>query len=82
MKVVQLQDRHVTYREIKTTLGISVTNILSMLHEHLTVKKIYSSWYGCLKVSQIQQRLLAQEALPNKLSPDFSENLDMSQSYH
>ena len=37
-----LQDRHVTYREIKTTLGISGTRIYSILHEHLTVKKICS----------------------------------------
>ena len=34
-----LQDRHVTYREIETTLGISGTSIHSILHEHLTVKK-------------------------------------------
>ena len=35
-----LQDRHVTYRKIETTLGISGTSIHSILHEHLTVKKI------------------------------------------
>ena len=35
-----LQDRHVTYRGIETTLGISGTNIHLILHEHLTVKKI------------------------------------------
>ena len=35
-----LQDRHVAYREIGTTLGISGTSIHSILHEHLTVKKI------------------------------------------
>ena len=34
-----LQDRHVTNREIETTLGISGTSIHSILHEHLTVKK-------------------------------------------
>ena len=34
-----LQDRHVTYREFETTLGISRTSIHSILHEHLTVKK-------------------------------------------
>ena len=39
-----LQDRHVTYREIETTLGISGTSIHSILHEHLTVKKICSRW--------------------------------------
>ena len=35
-----LQDRHVTYREIETTIGISGTSMDSILHEHLTVKKI------------------------------------------
>ena len=39
-----LQDRHVTYREIETTLRISGTSIHSILHEHLTVKKICSRW--------------------------------------
>ena len=34
-----LQDCHVTYREIETTLGICGTSIHSKLHEHLTVKK-------------------------------------------
>ena len=37
-----LQDRHVTYREIETTLGISGTSIHLILHKHLTVKKICS----------------------------------------
>ena len=36
------QDRHVTYREIETTLGISGTSIHSILHEHLTIKKVCS----------------------------------------
>ena len=36
------QNRHVTYREIETTLGISGTSIFSILHKHLTVKKICS----------------------------------------
>ena len=39
-----LQDCHVTYREIETTLGISGTSIHSILHEHLTVKKICLRW--------------------------------------
>ena len=34
-----LEDCHVTYREIETTLGITVTSIRSILHEHLNVKK-------------------------------------------
>ena len=37
-----LQGRHVTYREIETALGISGNSIHSILHEHLTVKKICS----------------------------------------
>ena len=39
-----LQDRHVTYRKIETTLGISGTSIHSILHEYLTLKKICSRW--------------------------------------
>ena len=39
-----LQDRHVTYREIETTLAISGTSIHSILHEHLTVKINCSRW--------------------------------------
>ena len=39
-----LQNRHVTYREIGTTLFISLTSIHSILHEHLTVNKICSRW--------------------------------------
>ena len=36
-----LQDRHVIYREIEITLGIGGTSIHSVLHEHLTAKKIF-----------------------------------------
>ena len=35
-----LQDPHLTYREIETTLGINGSSIYSILHEDLTVKKI------------------------------------------
>ena len=37
-----LQNRHVNYRKIETRLGISGTSIHSILHGHLTVKKICS----------------------------------------
>ena len=37
-----LQDRHVTYREIETSLGIKGTSIHSILRELLTIKKICS----------------------------------------
>ena len=39
-----LQDRHVTYREIETTLGVRGTSIHLILYEYLTVKKICSRW--------------------------------------
>ena len=39
MRQLILQYRHVTYREMETTLGISGTSIYSILHRHLTVKK-------------------------------------------
>ena len=39
-----LQDRHVIYREIETTLCISGTRIHSILHEYFTVKKNCSRW--------------------------------------
>ena len=82
-----LQDRHVTYRQIAATLGISGTNIHSILHEHLIVKKICSRWIvigdeswiytydpeskqqstvWVFQKSQVQQKLLAHEALFRK----------------
>ena len=44
MRQLILQDHHVSYREIKTTLGIHGTSIHSILHEHLTVKIICLRW--------------------------------------
>lgn len=38
------EDRHVTYREIEASLGMSKTAIHSILHEHLAVRKICSRW--------------------------------------
>lgn len=37
-------DRHVTYREIQTSLGIGMTAISEILHENLGAKKICSRW--------------------------------------
>ena len=34
-----IQDCHVTYRDIETSLGISSTSIHLILHEHLVVKR-------------------------------------------
>ena len=41
MSQLILQDRHVTYREIETTLGVSGTSIHTIVHEHLIAKKIF-----------------------------------------
>ena len=53
-----MQDRHVTYREIETTLGISGTSIHLILHEHLTVKKFFvrvGSHTICQSLKKINQ---------------------------
>jgi hypothetical protein len=39
-----IQDRHATYREIQTSMNISMTPINKILHDHLTVKKICLHW--------------------------------------
>ena len=53
-----LQDRHVTYREIEASLGISSTRMHSILHEHLAVKKICSRWIPHnLTITQKQARV-------------------------
>ena len=44
MQQLILQDRHVAYRVVETILSISGTSIHLILHEHLSVKKIYSHW--------------------------------------
>lgn len=37
-------DRHVTYREIASTLGIDMKQISTILHDHLAVKKLCARW--------------------------------------
>ena len=37
-------DRHVTYREISSTLGIGMTAISKILNDHLGVRKLCSRW--------------------------------------
>ncbi|CAH1974688.1 unnamed protein product [Acanthoscelides obtectus] len=43
-----LEDRHVTYREIETSLKISKTSIKKILHEELGVRKLVSRWISHL----------------------------------
>lgn len=37
-------DRHLTYRELEATLGISKKSLYTILHEHLAVKRLCSRW--------------------------------------
>ncbi|XP_025154440.1 histone-lysine N-methyltransferase SETMAR-like [Harpegnathos saltator] len=55
VREVILQDRHVTYREIEASLGISGTSIHSILHEHLAVKKSDESWIYAYEPESKQQ---------------------------
>ena len=41
-----VQERHVTYREIAASLGISAASIYSILHEQLAVEKICCHFGG------------------------------------
>ena len=59
-----LQDRHVTYGEIETTLGTSGTSIHSILHEHLTVNKTCSRWISHnLSIAQNNQSIKVTKVL-------------------
>ena len=60
-----LPNRHVTYREIETTLGISETSIHSILHEHLAVKKFVpvGSHTICQSLKKRLVRLVERNAL-------------------
>ena len=38
------RDRHITYREIQAFLGIDMKAIHTILHDHLSVRKLCSRW--------------------------------------
>ena len=38
------RDQHITYREIQTSLGIDMKAIHTILHDHLSVRKLCSCW--------------------------------------
>ena len=38
------RDRHITYREIQASLGIDMKAIHTILHDHLSVRKLCSRW--------------------------------------
>ena len=75
MRQLILQDRHVTYRDIETTLDISGTIIHSIFHEHLTVKKICSGWISHnLSIAQKKARI--------DCSKEMLQNYDRGGSKH
>ena len=38
------RDWHITYREIQASLGIDVEAIHTILHDHLSIRKLCSRW--------------------------------------
>ena len=38
------RDRHITYSEIQASLGIDIKAIHTILHDHLSVRKLCSRW--------------------------------------
>lgn len=51
-------DRHVTYHEIQASLGIGASQVHSILHEHLGVRKLCARWIPHnLTVAQKKQRV-------------------------
>ena len=76
-----LSDRHVTYREIEATLGISWTSIHSILQEHLTVKKICSRWI-LHNLSIVQKRFVSSDRKKcSKNSIALLRNTSLSSRY-
>ena len=75
MRQLILQDRHVTYLGIETTLGISGISIHSILHEHLTVKIICSRWIlHNLSIAQKEARVDWSNEMHQKYDGAASKN--------
>lgn len=70
-----LQDRHVTYGEIETTLSVSGTSIHSTLHKYETVTKICSRWIP-------QNILIVQEKARIDWSKKIPKKIDRGASKH
>ena len=76
MRQLILLDRHVTYRDIETTLGITGTSIHSILHKHLTVKKICSCWLPHnLSIAQKKVRVNWSKEMFQKYDPSASKHV-------
>ena len=78
-----LQDRHVTYREIETTLGLSGISIHSKLLEHFTVEKLCSRWIPhnlsiaqknqSIRVAKVLRQLVQTHAKVYRYSGEYFE---------
>lgn len=44
VRKLMMQDRHLTYHEIESTVDFSITRITKILHNHLFVKNICARW--------------------------------------
>ena len=57
-----LIDRKLKLREVADTLKISEGNVFTILHEYLSMKKLFSKWVPrLLTVDQKQQRVIDSE---------------------
>ena len=61
-----MQDSHGTYREIKSSLGITSYSIHSIMHEYLAVKKISESLKKNVCVEWCKEMLENTMAVPQK----------------
>ncbi|KAG5347244.1 SETMR methyltransferase, partial [Acromyrmex charruanus] len=67
------RDRHMTYREIQTSLGIDVKTIHTILHDHLSVRKLCSRWISHnLTEAQKQARVKWSKEMLKKFNRDRS----------
>ena len=83
-RLVSLGRKKCSKNTIAMLRNTSITSwqVMNRGFTRISPKVNSSRLYGCFKMKQIQQKLLAHEALPSIRSPVFSEKLDMSQSYH
>ena len=71
-----MQDRHVTYREIAASLGLGMTSIHSILHQHLAVHKVCSRWIPHnLTIDQKQCRVVWCKEMIEKYNSGTSKSV-------
>jgi len=63
------RDRHITYREIQAYLGIDMKAMHTILHDHLSIRKLCSRWIPHnLTEAQKQARVKWSKEMLNKFN--------------